>query len=75
MRDFDCNFALYNGIPQKYSTTIVAAEKKIVKLSCLEGIMIEKVPDSLLLNERNEKGRGGIVRISATRTYFLYFAD
>ena len=57
----------HNGIPQKYSTTIVAAEKKIVKLSCLEGIMIEKVPDSLLLNERNEKGRGGIVRISATR--------
>ena len=57
----------HNGQPQTYTTTIVATEKKIVKLSCLEAIMIEKVPSTSLLNERNEKGRGGIVRISATR--------
>ena len=46
---------------------IVASEKKIVKLNCLEAVMIEKYPNKLLLNERNEKGRGGVVRISATR--------
>ena len=59
--------AKHDSQPQTYTTTIVAAEKKIVKLSCLEAIMIEKVPSNLLLNERNEKGRGGVVRISATR--------
>ena len=33
----------------------------------MEAVMIEKYPNKLLLNERNEKGRGGVVRISATR--------
>ena len=61
--DVDC----HNGIPQRYITEIVASESKIVKLNCLEGIMIEKRDSPLLLNERNEQGRGGIVRISANR--------
>ena len=59
--------AKHDSQPQTYTTTIVAVEKKISKLSCLEAIMIEKVPSNLLLNERNEKWRGGVVRISATR--------
>ena len=57
----------HNGIPQRYITEIVASESKIVKLNCLEGIMIEKQDSPLLLNERNEQGRGGVVRISANR--------
>ena len=61
------DMAKHDSLPQKYTTTIVAAEKKIVKLSCLEAILIEKVPNNSLMNERNEKGRGGVVRISATR--------
>ena len=55
------------GVKQKYVTEIVASERKIVKLNCLEGITIAKQPEALSLNERNEKGRGGVVRISATR--------
>ena len=57
----------YNGERQKYETTIVASEKKILKLSCLEAVHIEKHPDINLMNERNERGRGGVVRITAAR--------
>ena len=57
----------HNGVKQTYITNIVASEKKIVKLSCLEAVQIEKHPDHLLMNEKNEKGRGVLVRISATR--------
>ena len=57
----------HQGIPQKYFTDILASEKKIVKLNCLEAIRIERQPNHLLLNDRNEKGRGGLVRITATR--------
>ena len=52
---------------QKYETSIVASEKKILKLSCLEAIHIEKHPSHNLMNEKNERGRGGMVRITATR--------
>ena len=57
----------HQGIPQKYVTDILASEKKIVKLNCLEAIKIERQPSHLLMNDRNEKGRGGVVRITATR--------
>ena len=57
----------HQGIPQRYTTEILASEKKLVRLNCLEGIKIERQPDHLLLNDRNEKGRGGLVRITATR--------
>ena len=57
----------HQGIPQRYTTEILASEKKLVRLNCLEGIKIERQPDNLLLNDRNERGRGGLVRITATR--------
>ena len=57
----------HDSSKQEYTMEILASEKKIVRLSCLEGILIEKQPSHTLINERNEKGRGGIVRISATR--------
>ena len=42
-------------------------ERKIVRLNCLEAIRIERQPSNLLRNDRMEKGRGGVVRITATR--------
>ena len=39
----------------------------MVRLKCLEGIMIERETDDLLMNDRNEQGRGGIIRITARR--------
>ena len=57
----------HQGNPQNYITEILASEKKIVRLNCLEAIRIERQPPHLLLNDRMEKGRGGVVRITATR--------
>ena len=57
----------HNGELMSYTTSILSSEKKIVRLNCTEAITIEKQPQNLLLNERNEGGRGGIVRITATR--------
>ena len=61
--DTDC----HNGELIRYTTSILSTEKKIVQLNCTEAITIEKQPQNLLLNERNEGGRGGVVRITATR--------
>ena len=61
----DCYY--HEGVPQRYITEIIASESKIVKLNCLEGVLIEKQSGPLSMNERNEQGRGGLVRISATR--------
>ena len=58
---------MHGGEKQVYSTEIIGSEKKIVRLNCLEGINIEQQPNNLLMNGRNEGGRGGIVRITATR--------
>ena len=57
----------HGGIPQKYVTTIIGREKKLVRLNCLEAILIEKQPPTLSMNAKQEGGRGGVVRISATR--------
>ena len=57
----------HNGEKQQYTTDIIASEKKIVKLSSLEAVHIEKCPNHQIMNERMERGRGGVVRITATR--------
>ena len=59
--------AHHNGVPQKYITNIVNSEKKIVRLYSLEALSIEKQDSKASMNERNEGGRGGVVRITATR--------
>ena len=57
----------HGGIPQKYTTSIVGREKKLVRLNCLEAILIEKQHPEFSINAKMEKGRGGVVRISAMR--------
>ena len=52
----------HRGIKQKYVMYKIGSEKKIVRLASLEALEIEKQPGNLLLNERNEHGRGGVVR-------------
>ena len=59
--------AHHNGTPQQYITTIKASEQKTVKLHINEDLRIEKQDPTLRINERQEGGRGGIVRISAFR--------
>ena len=57
----------HSGVPQKYQTMIVAVESKIVKLHCNEALRIEKQNPEFKINDRMEGGRGGVVRITATR--------
>ena len=45
----------------------IGSEKKIIRLACLEALEIDKQPPDLILNERNEQGRGGVVQTSALR--------
>ena len=59
---------IHDGVHQEYITSIVAKEKKLLRLNCLEALHIEKQPKPLSINSRMEHGRGGVVRISAIRT-------
>ena len=61
--DKDC----HNGETQQYVMSLVAREKKIVRLNCLEALHIERQPPHLSINARQEGGRGGVVRITAAR--------
>ena len=59
----------HGGEKQKYVMYSIGSEEKIVRLACLEALEIKKQPSNLLLNERNEHGRGGVVRFSALRAH------
>ena len=61
---------VHEGNQQEYTATILATEAKIVRLSCNEGLRIEKQSEELSMNKRNENGRGGIVRLTATRVAY-----
>ena len=58
---------VHDGITQQYVCTPVVSEKKIVRLHVNEALHIEKQNREASLNDKMECGRGGIVRITATR--------
>ena len=57
----------HQGDPQKYSMRILGREQRILPLSVLEGLYIESQIKGTSMNEKNERGRGGLVRLVATR--------
>ena len=57
----------HEGNPQEYSCLVVGHEKKIVRLYNREALEIESLTGEQKLNDREECGRGGIVRITAHR--------
>ena len=57
----------HEGTHQEYVCTIIGNERKIVRLYMREAIEIEKLNFGQKLNDRDERGRGGIVRITAQR--------
>ena len=57
----------HNCQPQEYSFRILSREQKILPLNVLEGLYIEAQIQGTSLNERNERGRGGLVRIKTCR--------
>ena len=57
----------HKGVKQVYVADVVAKERKILRLYTLEALLIEKSNPTSSMNDRMEGGRGGIVRIRATR--------
>ena len=57
----------HNGTQQTYSTRLIAKEQKILPLAVLESLYIESQIPRTTLSDRNERERGGLVRIQATR--------
>ena len=57
----------HQGVPQLYTTRILAVEGKQLPLNILEGLFIEKQRPNTTLNDKNEGGRGGLVRLRAVR--------
>ena len=63
----------HNGETQVYKCRILNTEKNLLPLCILEGLYIEKQDPTQRLNERNESGRGGLVRMIASRiTWIMY---
>ena len=57
----------HNGEPQYYKTRILTREKSIFPLSLTEGFYIEGQVPGTSINERNDSGRGLLVRLSCLR--------
>ena len=57
----------HNGEVQKYRTRILHSERNLLPLCLMEEIFIENQNPQLRMNDRNEAGRGNLVRIIATR--------
>ena len=57
----------HEGQPQIYTCIPVASERKIVRLNINEALHIEKQNRMASINDKMECGRGGLIRISATR--------
>ena len=58
---------VHQGTVQTYTSTVLATEAKIVRLHCNESLRIEKQNTELSMNKQNENGRGGVLRLTATR--------
>ena len=57
----------HQGIPQQYSCRILASEQKQLPLNILEALYIEKQVAGSTLNDKNEYGRGEIIKLRAVR--------
>ena len=57
----------HNGEPQEYRARILTREKSVFPLSLTEGLYIEGQVPGTYINERNESGRGSLVRLSCLR--------
>ena len=58
---------IHNRAQQSYTSTVLATEAKIVRLSHNESLRIEKQNPLLGMNKCNENRRGEVIRLMATR--------
>ena len=61
--------SLYGGNPQTYTTRILRRERTLLPLTVVEALYIEKQYPETSMNDKNEAGRGGLVRFTARRSY------
>ena len=59
--------ANHSGEPQEYTTRIILKEKNLLPLCINEGLYIERQKVGTTMNDRNEHGRGTIIRLTASR--------
>ena len=57
----------HQGEFQKYTVRIIRKERNLLPLSIMEALFIEKQAIGTSLNDKNEYGRGKLIRIRATR--------
>ena len=57
----------HNGNIQEYTCQIIGRERKLIRLYNREALEIENLNEKQRINERQEGGRGGMVRITASR--------
>ena len=57
----------HNGEVQQYVTRVLTTERNLLPLSVKEGLYIEQQFPGSSFNDRNEQGRGALVRLIATR--------
>ena len=58
---------VHNGEVQKYTTRVLTTERNLLPLAVIEGLYIEQQYPGSSFNDRNEQGRGALVRLIATR--------
>ena len=61
------NVEAHNGEVMSYTCKIIGREKKIVRLFMREALEIERLTKHQIMNGKQELGRGGMVRLHATR--------
>ena len=57
----------HQGEPQKYTARILRKERNLLPLCIMEALYIEKQATGTTLNDKNEHGRGQLIRIRANR--------
>ena len=59
---------MHDGNFQQYTTRIMSKERNLLPLTIKEGLYIEKQVPNTTLNDRNEFGRGALIRLTAERS-------
>ena len=57
----------HEGEPQRYTTRVIRRKRNLLPLSIMEALFIEKQAAGSSLNDKNEYGRGKLIRIRAKR--------
>ena len=57
----------HDGEQQQYNTRILTRERNLLPLTIIEGLYIERQQSGTSFNDRNEYGRGNLIRFTASR--------